>query len=73
VAELEYEIAEKNVVATLTRMESGTANLHDLETARTQANERFITLQDVTFELQKTQVELMRATGGLESWALGTH
>jgi len=72
VAELEYEIAQKNVTAVETRMESSTANLHDLDSARTQASERFITLQDVTFELERSQVALMRATGSLESWALGT-
>ncbi len=72
VAELEYEIAKKNIEAVRTRMESSTANLHDLDNAQTQASERLIQLQDVTFELERSQVELMRATGGLESWALGT-
>ncbi|MGB8112487.1 MAG: TolC family protein [Candidatus Sulfotelmatobacter sp.] len=69
VAELEYEIAQQNVAAVKTRMESSTANLHDLDNAETQVNERYITLQDVTFELERSQVELMRATGELEGWA----
>jgi outer membrane protein TolC len=72
VAELEYEIAQKNVEATRTRMESSTANLHDLDNARTQASESLITLQNVTFELERSQVALMRATGDLETWVLGT-
>src|SRR5580704_9702185 len=72
VAELEYEIAQKNIEATRTRMESSTANLHDLDNARTQASESLITLQNVTFELERSQVALMRATGDLETWALGT-
>jgi outer membrane protein TolC len=72
VAELEYEIAQKNIEAVRTRMDSSTANLHDLDNAQTQASERLIALQDVTFELERTQVALLRATGGLESWALGT-
>ncbi len=72
VAQLEYEIAQKNVEATRTRMESSTANLHDLDNARTQASESLITLQNVTFELERSQVALMRATGDLETWALGT-
>jgi outer membrane protein TolC len=71
VAELEYEIAQKNIEATRTRMESSTANLHDLDNARTQASESLITLQNVTFELERSQVALMRATGDLETWALG--
>jgi outer membrane protein len=72
VAALEYEIAQKNVEAVRTRMDSSTANLHDLDNAQTQASERLITLQDVTFELERSQVALLRATGDLESWALGT-
>ena len=72
VAELEYEIAQKNVEATRTRMESSTANLHDLDNARSQASECLITLQNVTFELERSQVALMRATGDLETWALST-
>jgi len=72
VAELEYEIAQKNVEATRTRMESSTANLHDLDNARSQASESLITLQDVTFQLERNQVALMRATGDLEAWALST-
>ena len=71
VAELEYAIAQKNVEAVRTRMDSATANLHDLDDAQTQASERLIRLQDVTFELERSQVALLRATGGLESWALG--
>ncbi len=72
VAELEYEIAQKNIEAVQTRVNSATANLHDLDNAQMQASERFITLQDVTFELERSQVALMRAMGELESWALGT-
>ncbi len=72
VAELEYEIAQRSVEAVQTRMSSATANLHDLDNARTQVSERFIALQDVTFELERSQVALLRSTGDLESWALGT-
>jgi outer membrane protein TolC len=72
VAELEYEIAGKNLEATQTRVDAGTATLHDLDDARTQVSEHFIALQDVTFELERSQVELLRANGDLEKWALGT-
>ena len=71
VAELEAEIAQKNLTAVLTRVDAGTANLHDLDDARTQVSERFITLQDVSFELQRAQLGLLRSTGDLENWALG--
>jgi len=72
VAQLEYEIAQKNLAAVQTRMDAGTATLHDLDDARSQASERFITLQDVTFELERSQLGVLRSTGDLEKWALGT-
>ncbi|SPF46072.1 Outer membrane efflux protein [Candidatus Sulfotelmatobacter kueseliae] len=72
VAELEYEIAQKSLAAVHTRMGAGTANLHDLDDARSQASERFIALQDVTFQLQRAQLGLLRSTGDLEKWALET-
>ena len=71
VAELEAEIAQKNLTAVQTRVDAGTANLHDLDNARTQVSERFIALQDVSFELERTQLGLLRSTGDLERWALG--
>jgi outer membrane protein TolC len=72
VAQLEYELAQKNLSAVQTRIDAGTANLHDLEDARTQLSERFISLQDITFELERNQLGLLRSTGDLEKWALGT-
>jgi len=72
VAQLEYEIAEKTLTSTKTRIDAGTANLHDLDDARAQVSERFITLQDVSFELRRAQLGLLRSTGDLEKWALGT-
>ena len=72
VAQLEYDIADKSMAAVHTRMDQGTATLHDLDDARTQLSERFISLQDVNFELQRAQFGLMRSTGELEKWALVT-
>ena len=72
VAQLEYEIAQKSIEAVQTRIDAGSATLHDLDDARSQASERFIALQDVTFELERAQLGLLRSTGDLEKWALGT-
>ena len=73
VAQLEYEVAQNTLNAVQTRLEAGSAvTLHDLDDARAQASERFIALQDVLFALERSQVGLMRATGDLEKWALGT-
>jgi outer membrane protein TolC len=70
VAELEYEIAGKNLAAVPTRMDAGTATLHDLDDARSQASEKFISLQDITLALERSQLGLLRVTGDLEKWAL---
>jgi outer membrane protein TolC len=72
VAQLEYEIAQRALTAVQTRIDAGTATIHDLDEARQQASERFITLQDVTFELERSQLGVLRSTGDLEKWALGT-
>jgi len=72
VAQLEYEIAQKNLDAVKTRMDAGTAVIHDLDDATAQVSERFIALQDVTFELERDQLGVLRSTGDLEKWALGT-
>ena len=70
VAELESELAAKDVEVVQTRMDAGTATLHDLGDARSQASERSITLEDILFELERSQVALLRATGDLEKWAM---
>jgi outer membrane protein TolC len=72
VAQLEYELAQKSLAAVQTRTDAGTATLHDLADARSQLSERFIALQDVTLALERSQLGLLRSTGDLEKWALGT-
>lgn len=72
VAQLEYELAQKSLTAVQTRMDAGTATLHDLADARSQLSERFIALQDVTLALERSQLGLLRSAGDLEKWAMGT-
>ncbi|HXM60063.1 MAG TPA: TolC family protein [Terriglobales bacterium] len=68
VVDLEYQIAKSNLDTTQTRVDSGSATLHDLDDARNQANERYDALQDTNFELQRARISLLRATGELEDW-----
>lgn len=68
VAELEYEVAKSSLEAVQVRVDSGTATLHEEDDARNQANERYDTLQDMRFELQRARIALLRATGDLSSW-----
>jgi outer membrane protein TolC len=68
VAELEFQVAQNNWDAVQIRANSGTATLHELDDARTQANERFNSLQDSNFQLERARISLLRATGDLERW-----
>jgi outer membrane protein TolC len=72
VAQLEYEIAKANFDAAQTRIDAGTATIKDMGEARLQASERYIALQDTTFELQRARVGLLRSTGELEKWIDGS-
>lgn len=71
VAQLENELAQSTLDATETRVNAGKGTLHDLADARVQANERFLSFQDADFEYQRARLNLMRATGELEKWAMG--
>ncbi|HST12402.1 MAG TPA: TolC family protein, partial [Terriglobales bacterium] len=73
VAQLEYEVAKAGLDAVQTRMDAGTATIKDTGDARAQASERYIALQDMTFELQRARVGLMRSTGDLEKWINGAN
>jgi outer membrane protein len=68
VADLEYQVAQSSLESLHVRLDAGTANWHDLQDAREQLNERYNSLQDTNFELQKARIALLRATGELESW-----
>jgi len=68
VADLEYQVAKSNLDAVQIRVDAGTATIHEEDDARNQANERYDTLQDTRFELQRARIALLRATGDLSSW-----
>jgi len=70
VAQLEYQLAQSGLEAAQTRVDAKTGTLHELADARAQAAERFLLFQDADFEYQRVRVNLLRATGELEKWAL---
>lgn len=73
VAQLEYELAQSNLESVQTRMDAGTATVKDLADSRGQATERYIALQDTTFELERARIGLLRSTGELEKWIIGSN
>lgn len=73
VADLEYQVARSNLEAVQIRVDAGTATLHDEDDARGQANEKFSSLQDTKFELERARITLLRATGDLAAWVGVNH
>jgi outer membrane protein TolC len=70
VAQLEYQLAQSGLEAAQTRVDAKTGTLHELADARVQAAERYLLFQDADFEYQRIRINLLRATGDLEKWAL---
>ena len=70
VAQLEYQLAQSGLEAAQTRVDAKTGTLHELADARVQAAERYLLFQDADFEYERVRLNLLRATGDLEKWAL---
>ena len=71
VAKLEYQLASADTQAVIAKVEAGAATIRDQENARLAENQKYSALLDMTFELDKAQMQLLRATGQIERWALG--
>lgn len=71
VTRLEYEVAQANIDAVQLQLERGQANAHDQELARADVANRQVALLESQFEYIKAQLQLLRQTGELHTWALG--
>ena len=71
VAQLEHQLAQADIEATHAKIESGAASLKDEENARVAEHERYTAFLNSNFELDRAQIQLLRQTGHLETWALG--
>jgi outer membrane protein TolC len=81
VAQLEYQLAQADVETTQIRAQSGTAGptnengsgqtvtARDVSNARIQAADKYSQYLDTTFEYDKARLQLLRATGELDTWA----
>lgn len=72
VAQLEHVLARTYRMSVREREVVGKANVGDFLEACIKEYERFVVLLEANLELQKSQLELLNATGGLETWALHT-
>ncbi|MFZ3265092.1 MAG: TolC family protein [Terriglobales bacterium] len=70
VAQLEYQLALSGLEAAQTRITAKTGTYHEVADARVQTDERYLQYQDADFEYQRARMNLLRATGDLEKWAL---
>ena len=75
VAELQSELAQSQLDAVLTQLQSGSAapgaaalTPKDEQQARIEERRRAVEALDAAFELTKAQLSLLRATGEIESW-----
>lgn len=69
VADLQNQLAQSGLTTAQTRMQSAVATLNELQNAQLQSDLRSAELMDAQFDLERTQLQLLRATGDLEKWA----
>ena len=72
VAKLEYQLAQNNTEAMQAKVDAGQATLRDQQQTQLDENDKYSTLLDATYELEKAQMQLLKQTGDLEKWALST-
>jgi outer membrane protein TolC len=72
VAQLEHQLAQADIESAHAKIESGQASIKEEENARVAEHERYTAYLNSSFELDRAQIQLMRQTGDLENWALGT-
>lgn len=71
VSRLEYEVAQATIDATELQIKQGHATIRDQQIAQADVAAHQVTLLNSQFEFQRAQLQLLRQTGGLRSWALG--
>lgn len=75
VAELKQQLAQNTLDSVLTQMKNGSGSPNapavtpkQAEQARIDERSRYVDMLDAEFEVQRLQLELMRAAGTLENW-----
>jgi outer membrane protein TolC len=72
VAKLEYQLSQNNTEAIQAKIDAGQATLRDQQQAQLDENDKYSTLLDSTYELDKAQMQLLKQIGDLERWALSS-
>jgi outer membrane protein TolC len=66
VARLELQLAQQNVAVLQSQFGEGKLNLREVEKARLDENEKWMTYLDANFQRQQAQIELLRTAGQLD-------
>lgn len=70
VAQLQYQVAQSELDATETRLQSQIGTLREEQDARSKTEVAYNSLLDTHLALEKAKIGLLRNTGELEQWAL---
>jgi outer membrane protein len=66
VARLELQLAQQNVAVQQAQFEEGKLGLRDMEKARLDENEKWMTYLDANFQKQQAQLDLLKTAGQLD-------
>jgi len=66
VARLELQLAQQNVAVLQSQFGEGKTNLRDVEKARLDENEKWMTYLDANFQRQQAQLDLLKTAGQLD-------
>ena len=70
VAKLEWQVSQGDFDAVQARVQTGTANMRDVQLAQLDVNDKYAAYLDTEFEFTRTELQLLRLTGELENWAI---
>ncbi len=70
VAKLEWQVSQGDFDGVQARVQTGNANLRDVQLAQLDVNDKYAAYLDAEFELTRTELQLLRLTGELENWAI---
>lgn len=70
VAKLEWEVSQGDLEGVKAHAQTGEANTRDVQNAELDTDDKHAAYLDAEFELSRAELQLLRITGEIESWAL---
>lgn len=70
VAKLEWEVSQGDLETVKSHVQTGQANSRDEQNAELDTHDRHAAYLDAEFELSRAELQMLRLTGQLESWAM---